>query len=447
MRFTRRRRLAIPLAAAATIALALTACTGDAAPESSGEAADCGDYEAYGTFEDGAEVSFLGTPVDVEAERLQETFNDFTSCTGIEVTYTGSQEFEAQMRVLVDGNNAPDLAMFPQPGLFATFADSFIPPSEQTVSNAQEYWSEDWQAFGTVDGELLGAPLMASVKGFVWYSPSVWEENGWEVPATLDELDTLTADIAASGVMMPWCAGFSSGEATGWPGTDWIEDYVLRQSGPEVYDQWVKHEIPFNDPQIVEAWDAVGDILKNPEYVNGGLGDVRSINDVIFQEAGWPVTDGTCAMHHQATFYEGLWPEGTTVAEDGDVWGFILPGTEAGANAVTGAGEIVGAFRDAPEVQAVQDFLSSAEWANIRVKIGGTLSANNGVDPENASSALLASAIEILQDEDTTFRFDASDLMPGAVGSDSFWKGIVAWIGGQDTQTTVDTIESSWPAS
>ncbi|MET0726414.1 MAG: ABC transporter substrate-binding protein [Leifsonia sp.] len=445
MRLTRHRRLLIPVAAAAAVGLILTGCTGDQAAEDAADT-DCGDYEDYGTFED-ATVEILGTPVDVEADRLQETFDDFTVCTGIEVIYTGSQEFEAQMRVLVDGNNAPDLAVFPQPGLFATFADSLIPPPQGTVDNATEYWSEDWQGFGTVNGELLGAPLMASVKGFVWYSPSVWEENGWEVPTTLDELASLTEDIAADGTMKPWCAGFASGEATGWPGTDWIEDYVLRMHGPDVYDQWVSHEIPFNDPKIVEAWDAVGDFLKSDDNVNGGIGDVRSINDAIFQEAGWPVLDGKCAMHHQATFYEGLWPEGTTVAEDGDVWGFILPGTEAGANAVTGAGEIVGAFSDEEYVQAVQTFMSSPEWANIRVKIGGTLSANNAVDPANASSELLSSAIEILQDPETTFRFDASDLMPGAVGANSFWKGIVAWIGGQDTQTTVDAIEASWPAS
>lgn len=443
MRSNLHRRATLPIALFAVTGFVLAGCTGDIAgdgPE------DCSDYEKYGTFEN-AEVSFYGTPVDVEAERLQQTFDDFNACTGIEVTYQGTQEFEAQVRVLVDGNNAPDLAMFPQPGLFATFADDLVAPPQEVIDNATTYWSEDWQGFGTVDGELLGAPLMASVKGFVWYSPSTWEENGWEVPGTLDELMALTEDIAADGTMLPWCAGFSSGEATGWPGTDWIEDYVLRLQGPDVYDQWVSHEIPFNDPRIVEAFDAVGDILKNPEFVNGGYGDVRSINDIIFQEGGWPILDGECAMHHQATFYEGLWPEGTTVAEDGDIWGFILPGTEEGANAVTGAGEIVGAFSDAPEVAAAQTYLSSPEWANLRVSIGGTLSANNGVDPENASSELLASAIEILQDPETTFRFDASDLMPGAVGSDSFWKGIVAWIGGQDSQATADAIEASWPAS
>ncbi len=114
---------------------------------------------------------------------------------------------------------------------------------------------------------------------------------------------------------------------------------------------------------------------------------------------------------------------------------------------MTGGGEVVAAFTDTPETQAVQTFLSSAEWANIRVGLGGVISANTGLDPANASSELLASAIEILQDPNTTFRFDASDLMPGAVGSDSFWKGMVAWIGGQDTQATVDAIEASWPAS
>jgi alpha-glucoside transport system substrate-binding protein len=443
MRSTLRRRVIGPIAAAGVAGLVLAGCTGD---QAANEPVDCAGYEDYGTFED-AEVSFMGTPVDVEGERLQDSFADFTACTGIEVTYQGTQEFEAQIRVLVQGDNAPDLAMFPQPGLFSTFANDFVAPPPEVVSNAEQYWSEDWRAYGTVDGTFYGAPLMASVKGFVWYSPSVWEENGWEVPETLDELDALTAEIAESGAMMPWCAGFASGEATGWPGTDWVEDYVLRLAGPEVYDQWAAHEIPFNDPAIVEAFDRVGDILKNPDYVNGGYGDVRSINDIIFQEGGWPVLDGECAMHHQATFYEGLWPEDTEVAEDGDVWGFILPGTEPGAPAVTGAGEIVGAFSDAPEVAAVQTFLSSPEWANIRVSAGGVLSANNGLDPENASSDLLAAAAETLQDPNTTFRFDASDLMPGAVGADSFWKGIVAWIGGQDTKTTVDAIEASWPAT
>lgn len=437
------RRVLLPIAAVSVVGLALAGCTGDVVAEGP---SDCSDYEAYGTF-DNKSVSIYGTIVEVEADALNESWADFEACTGINIEYQGTQEFEAQVRVLVDGGTAPDLAIFPQPGLFQSFGDDLVEPSDATLENISNNWSEDWAGYGQIDGVQYAAPLMASVKGFVWYSPSMFADGGYEIPTTLDELNALTADIAAAGDVKPWCAGFGSGEATGWPGTDWVEDMVLRLSGPDVYDQWVSHEIPFNDPAIAEAFDAVGAILKDESFVNGGYGDVKSINDITFNDGGLPIVDGQCYMHHQATFYSSFWPEGTDISPEGDIWAFITPGVEAGASAVTGGGEIVGAFTDTEETQAVQTYLASAEWANIRVGLGGVISANKGLDPANASSELLSQAISILQDDNTTFRFDASDLMPGAVGADSFWKGMVAWIGGQDTQTTVDTIESSWPSS
>ena len=137
-----------------------------------------------------------------------------------------------------------------------------------------------------------------------------------------------------------------------------------------------------------------------------------------------------------------------TVASNGDIFGFLTPPANAGDPlSVTGGGEFPVAFTDAEEVEAVRAYLSSDTWANNRVSLGGVISANTGVDPENASSELLVQSIEILQDPETTFRFDGSDLMPGAVGADSFWKGIVAWVSGDDTETVVDEIEASWPAS
>jgi len=442
-----RRRLFVPIAAAAVVGLALTGCTGDIAAEDTANT-DCADYETYGSFDEGTEVNIYGTILEVEADRLNESWKDFETCTGIDVVYEGSGEFEEQINVRVQGGNPPDLGITPQPGLVADLARSgALKPAPQSVAdNVAEFWSEDWASYGTVDGTLVGAPLMASIKGYVWYSPATFEENGWEVPTTLDELSTLTEEIAASEVMKPWCVGFASSAATGWPGTDWVEDMVLRQAGPDVYDQWVNHEIPFNDPAIVEALDTVGDLIKEPANVNGGLGEVNSIATTEFGDAGLPVLDGTCAMHHQATFYEGFWPDGTEVAEDGDVWAFITPGTEADASAVTGGGEIVAAFSDSDETVAVQTYLSSDTWANIRVALTGVISANNGLDPENASSDLLSASVELLQDPETTFRFDASDVMPAAVGTGTFWKGMIDWIGGKSTQETLDFIEGSWPA-
>ncbi|MBX3196310.1 MAG: carbohydrate ABC transporter substrate-binding protein [Microbacteriaceae bacterium] len=394
-------------------------------------------------------VTIMGTIADTEADLLEQSWADWEEENGIDIKYESTKEFEAQIGSLAQGGNPPDLAIFPQPGLLADLATRgyMQPAPEGVAANVADGWSEDWAAYGTVDGTLVGAPLMASVKGFIWYSPAVFEANGWAVPQTWDELLTLTQTIADSG-QKPWCAGFGSDAATGWPGTDWIEDLVLRQSGPEVYDKWVAHEIPFNDPAIKKAFDAVGSILLNPDYVNAGYGDVVTINSTPFGDPATALVDGDCILHHQASFYDGfITAAGGTVGEDEGIWAFITPGETAGAPAVTGGGEIVGAFSNDADTIKVQEYLSSGDWANSRVSLGGVISANKGLDPSNASSAILTQAITLLQDPNTTFRFDASDLMPGAVGAGTFWTGMVDWVNGTPTEDVLDKIEASWPSS
>ncbi|MPV36058.1 ABC transporter substrate-binding protein [Georgenia subflava] len=462
MRSTTRRRTVASLAGAAALALTLAACGGaddlggggggggDGGDDATGASEDCAAFEEYGSF-DGESVSLFSSIRETEADQLQDTFAQFTECTGIEVVHNGSGEFEQQLVVQAEGGNAPDLAIIPQPGLLTRMVnDGHVKPATEAVeANVDEGWTEEWKTYGTVDGEFYAAPLMASVKSFVWYSPSLFEENGYEVPATWDALMELTETIAAdhgSDTVKPWCAGIESGGATGWPATDFIEDMVLRSAGPDVYDQWVAHEIPFNDPQIVEAVDMAGAILKNDEYVNGGFGDSRTIATTSFNDGGLPILDGECFMYRMASFYEAQWPEGTDVSPEGDVFAFYLPGTTEDESPLLTAGEFVARFNDGEAIEAVQAFMSSAEWANTRVEIGGVTSANKGVDPELASSDVLRLAIDLLQDESTVARFDGSDMMPSAVGAGSFWSGMVSWIDGADTQTVLDEIEASWPA-
>ncbi|HLU28283.1 MAG TPA: ABC transporter substrate-binding protein, partial [Glycomyces sp.] len=288
------RRLMCLAAATSALALAATAC---GAPEEEGEgrgevpdaAQDCANYEEFGSYE-GETVSIFGSIRDTEADEMVEAWSYFEECTGITIEYEGSGEFEADMKVRVDGGNAPSIALFPQPGLMANYADSLVPASEEVSARATEGWSEDWLNYGTIDGTLYAPPNSANAKSFIWYSPSFFSESGYEVPTTWDDLIALSDQIAADGVM-PWCAGFESGGATGWPGTDWIEDIVLRE-GTDLYDQWANHEIPFNDPQIVEAIEKAGSVVTNEDYIYNG---VDTISSTPFQEAGYPILDGECA--------------------------------------------------------------------------------------------------------------------------------------------------------
>lgn len=451
MRTMRRSRITVSLAAIGVAGLALAGCTSGGDGSGAASDVDCTDYEQYGTF-DGESVELYTTIQGVELDQMVETFVDFEACTGITVEVVGTQEAETQINVRAAAGDPPDLMIIPQPGLLNRLYDDgyVLPASAEVEANVDEFWSESWKGYGTIDDTFVAAPLMASVKGWVWYSPADFEARGVEVPTTWDEMITLTETLAAdsdSATYKPWCVGFGSGDATGWPGTDWIEDVVLRQAGPEVYDQWVVGEVPFSDPAIVEAFDSVGEILLNPDYVNGGFGGVESIVSTTFNDGGLPILDGNCSMHRQASFYEAQWPEGTVVAPDGDVWAFLTPKVdEAAGNAVTGGGEFVAKFVDSEAVDAVQQFLSSDTWANLRVELGGVISANKGLDPSLAGSELGRAAIEILQGEDTIFRFDGSDLMPAAVGTSSFWTGMNDWVvGTQSTDEVVAFIDSTWP--
>ncbi|WBU36927.1 ABC transporter substrate-binding protein [Homoserinibacter sp. YIM 151385] len=436
---TLHRRVLLPIAIGGIAALTLAACSGGGGPAGDGPG-DRGEADGV--------VTIYGTIADTEAELLEQSWADWETENDIDIQYESSKQFEAEIGSRAQAGDTPDLAIFPQPGLLGDLADrGYVQPAPEGVAdNVAEGWSEDWAGYATVNDTLYGAPLMASVKGFVWYSPSQFEENGWEVPQTWDEMLALSQTIADTGEK-PWCAGFGSDAATGWPGTDWVEDLVLREAGPDVYDQWVENEVPFTDPAIKTAFESVGEILLNPDYVNAGYGDVTTINSTPFGDPATALVDGDCALHHQASFYDGFISDaGGEVAEDGDIWAFLTPGTEAGASAVTGGGEIVAAFSNDEDTIAVQEYLSSADWANSRVSLGGVISANKGLDPANASSGILTQAIEILQDENTTFRFDASDLMPGAVGSGTFFKGMVAWVNGDDLDTVLEQIEAGWPS-
>ncbi len=445
-------RAALAGTLSAGLVFGLAAC-GDDSGDDSGTSAnasagsiDCSPYTKFGDLK-GKSVSVYTSIVTPEDTPQINSYKPFEQCTGATVKYEGDKAFETQVLVRAKAGNPPDIAYVPQPGLLkqlvATGKAVAAPP--ETEANVDKFWTKDWKAYGTVDGKFYAAPLGANVKSLVWYSPNEFKDSGYAVPKTLDELKALSDKMVADG-KKPWCAGIASGDATGWPLTDWMEDFMLRLSGPDTYDKWVNHQIPFNGPESTAALDAVGAYLKNDKYVNGGLGDVKSIATTTFQDAGLPILDDQCEMHRQASFYAANWPKGTKVAEDGDVFAFYLPGKDASAKPVLGAGEFTLAFADRPEVKAFQTYLSSDVWANTKAKLSsGWVSANKGLDPNNLVNPIDKLSATILLDPNTQFRFDGSDQMPAAVGSDSFWKQATAWITGQSTQVTVDNIEKSWP--
>lgn len=446
-----RRRAASLIGSAAAASLLLAACGGSSSGGGAASATptltgDCAAFQPYAGHS-GTTVTINASIISPESDQYIASWKQFETCTGITISYDGSNDFESQLPIKVQGGTAPDLAFIPQPGLLQKMvATGKVAKPPQAVVDNMANWNPQWKAYGTVDGTFYAAPMSSNLKSLVWYSPKAFAAKGYTVPTTWDEMMALSDKIAATGVK-PWCGGIGSGTATGWPATDWLEEIVMRQSGPDVYDKWISHDVKFDSPEITKAMDTLNGWMRNPKYVNGGFGNVQTIASTTFQNAGLPILKGQCYMLQQASFYAAQWPTGTKVGPDGDVFAFYEPamGTQFG-KPVEGGGEFVTAFSNRPEVQAVQTYLSTTDWINGKVKLGNWVTANKAIDSSNFQTPIEKLSWTLLTDPAATFRFDASDLMPAAVGSGAEWTQLTAWFASnKDTASVLKAIDSAWP--
>jgi ABC-type glycerol-3-phosphate transport system substrate-binding protein len=209
----------------------------------------------------GGEINILAVWADAEEDAFMQVIQPWVERTGVTVNYESTRDINATLTTRVEGGNPPDVAGLPGPGAMAQFArtgDLFsLEDVIDTDQMAQEY-NEGWIADGSVDGHMVGIFIKATAKGFIWYNPQQFEAKGYEVPTDFEGLNSLVEQIKTDGAT-PWGTGLNSGAGSeGWPGTDWIEDFVLRQSGPDVYDAWWQGTQEWNSAEIKEAFEAFG---------------------------------------------------------------------------------------------------------------------------------------------------------------------------------------------
>jgi alpha-glucoside transport system substrate-binding protein len=424
----------------------------------------------------GADFTLEGAPTGVEGEALQGFLDVYNEVTSSNVQFVGSDGFEQQLRIEVEGGNPPQVAELPQPGSICEYADKGLLLSLEDmgfdIAQMEADSSKFWMDLGVCsDGNHYGIPWFPNFKSIVFYHMPTFEAMGYQVPATYEDMVSLSAQMVSDG-WTPWCFGFGSGDATGWPGTDWIEDIYVRQSGADMYTKWFKHEIPFNDPSVIAAFDKFGEIFFGDGFVLGGPDAVAGIDfrdspGPLFATNQGPNGDGPgCLMLKQGSFIANYFEQAPDYApgRESEIGVFTFPTIDGNVGAM-GGGDTMIVFNNADpaSIQAVKDWitpdwectLASATGGGV-AKYGGNgvegverLPGNKNVDPncyETANAkAFAAAVIDALAAN--TFVFDASDLMPSEVGQGTFWTAMVDWSQGASAQQVTDTVEASWPTS
>lgn len=390
-------------------------------------------------------LNILGVWTGAEAEAFNKMVAPFEAKTGIKVEFTGTRDLPAVLTTRVEAGNPPDVSALPNPGQMIEFAKEGKLVDLSTFMNMdvlQSDYSPTWLDLGTYKGKFCGVFISADLKSLVWYSPKAFAAAGYTIPTTWNELIALSDKMVADG-KNPWAIGLESGAASGWAGTDWIEDIMLRTVEPEVYDLWVAHGISWLDERVQRAFELFGQIVLNEKYVYGGPKAALTINfgdspDALF------TTPPNAYMHRQATFIKSFildhFPN-LVPGEDFDFFPFPPIDPQYGTPAL-GAADLFAMFNDTPEARAFMQYIVSPEAQEIWVAELGKLSANKRVNPAAYPDDLTRKAAKILS-EASTFRFDGSDLMPSAVGAGSFWTGILDYVSGVRLQKVLMTIETT----
>ena len=441
------------------MAMVLAACGGDTS-ETTVDAGGGGEGGTGNEYTDvdvsGTEVSVFAAPTGDEGASIQATFDVYNEATGGTVTYEGSDSFEEQLRIRVDGGNAPDIAITPQPGSICEFADNgeIVSLEEMGFDIAELEAAHGAYFIGLgqcADGNHYAIPSNANYKSIIWYNKPAFEAGGYTIPTTWDELVALSEQIRDDGIT-PWCIGLGSDAATGWPGTDWIEDIMVRTAGADVYNQWVNHEIPFTDPAVVTAFDTYAEIMFGEGFVLGGADGVAAID---FRDAPDPMFNEppSCMLHRQASFIANFFPDGVEAGTDADFFDFPAI-DESLPPAAMGGGELMIVFNNRPEVvaalaaysepalQCVQASPAGHGIAGVERISANANTSNDCYESETVKKQAAAVAEALGQNG---FVFDASDLMPSAVGQGSFWTAMVDWTRGTSTADVLEAVETSWP--
>jgi alpha-glucoside transport system substrate-binding protein len=366
-----------------------------------------------------------------EEEKANTIFKPFVDACGIEIVAESTRD--AAVLDTKAKSTPPDLLFWPTTAPTLLYTEQLKDLS--SLGGHAENYATYWQDLGTVSGMLLAVPVKADIKSIIWYSPVQFETFGYDVPTTFDELNALVEQMVADG-NIPWSMGFESGPATGWTGSDFIQDLLLTQQGPEYVMGLIDGSIPYNDPGVAQAYETYVKWASNEKYTVGGA--TGTVNTGFLDAIYKVFSDPPEAMMVKQSGFAG----GEVAAQYPDLeYGvdydfFAFPG----AQGMQGGADFLMAFSDSAAAKAMVAFLTSEEGAQVWAASGFDLSPNNTALGNYADAALEKKA-EALAGA-TGFTPDLGDTIPAPFG-DAEWRAIVNAVQGTGVNTALAAVAAA----
>jgi alpha-glucoside transport system substrate-binding protein len=369
----------------------------------------------------GDEVTILYQWSGAQEESFDEAVAPVVEACGIVLAPESSRD-QALLDTRVQAGTPWDIVIWPTTGPVGQYSDQLIALGDSAAhaDNYRDYWID----LGSVGGEWLAVPVKADIKTIIWYSPEVFAAFGYQVPETFDELDALVEQMVGDG-NVPWSMGLESGDATGWTGSDFIQDLLLVQQGPSYVLDIIDGSVSYDDAGVVDAYTTYAAWASDETYTVGGADGTLSVGflNAIYK----PFSDPPEAMMVKQSGFAGgavaeQFPE-LVYGTDYDFFAF------PGAQGMQGGADWLMVFNATPAAQALVAYMTSAAGAENWAGVGFDLSPNSAATGAYTDDALSKKAVALAGA--SGFTPDIGDSIPGGFGS-AEWAAIVDVIGGGD---------------
>ena len=362
-----------------------------------------------------------------ELDAYKKVLKPFQDSTGIKVHLLTIRDSATQLKTNVQaGTSLPDIAPGPTIDDVADWAGKGIMKPLETFmeDKMSTYLANTFPSLtssasaplyiGVVNGKHYELMVKTQVKGLFWYNKKVFTGTA---PKTFDEL---LAIQPPSGTKL-FCAGLESGDASGWPASDQIDNIIMRQSGDKVYLDWIAGKVKFTSPEIKLGFQTY---LKEVSAANvyGGPNTVLSTN---FGHAGKPLFSNPpgCMFLEQATFITNFFTQDTPGLQAGTDYAFFPhPSVNSQYDGnVNGFYDNFAMYNDTPAARKLMQYMVTQQAQQTWVDQGGTLASSKLVtkypDPVlQQASTVVGGAKNLL--------VTAGDFMPSDM-QHGFWKGLL----------------------
>ena len=393
----------------------------------SGGGANAGGIDCMGA-KSGDEVSMLYQWSGVEETNLNTILQPVVDACGI-VLKPESTRDQGLLDTRVQAGTPPDIAFWNVAQL-VQYQDKL--KTMDSLGAHKDNYADFFTGPGTIKGKWLGLPVKADVKTIIWYSPANFQSLGYTVPTTWDELNTLVDKMAADG-HVPWSMGFESGDATGWTGSDFIQDILLVQQGPQYVLDIMSGKVPYNDAGVKQAYETYGKWATDPKYTVGGA--EGTVSTAFLQAIYKPFADPPEAMMVKQSGFAGaeIVKQFPDLKQGTDYDFFVVPG----AKGLQGGADWLMAFSDKPAVKALVAYISSSQGGEKWAATTFGLSPNKGASGHYTDPAL--QKLDKALSATTGFTSDIGDTIPGGFGSAEF-KGITDFVNGGDVDSILNDL-------